>query len=86
MTVYADLWGTDRALQNAAYQLLCNLAARSADGRAVEDLPALIEVTHDARFVTARHCLESLWKIGLAGDQCRAAVPATLADRYRAAI
>jgi hypothetical protein len=33
------------------------------------DFSDLMEVTNDNRFVTARHCLQSLWKIGMAGKQ-----------------
>jgi hypothetical protein len=28
-------------------------------------------VTKDERFVTARHCLQSLWKVGVAGNKQR---------------
>jgi hypothetical protein len=119
---FADLWGTDRDRQNAAYesfmdattapvpwapevwdevvanlahpdnhnraiaaQLLCNLASRDTTGRVLGDLPALVEVTRDARFVTARHALKSLWRLGLAGEEQRGAVLAALAARYREA-
>ncbi|APW60304.1 hypothetical protein [Paludisphaera borealis] len=50
-------------------QLLCNLAKSDPEGRILKDFDALLEVTRDERFVTARHCLLSLWKIGLAGKQ-----------------
>jgi hypothetical protein len=52
-----------------AAQLLANLAAHSdPDRRILRDFEALLAVTKDERFVTARHCLQSLWKIGRAGD------------------
>ena len=44
--------------------------ARASD-RILSDLPALITVTKDPRFVTARHTLRSLWRIGLAGEKSR---------------
>lgn len=40
-------------------------------------------VTKDERFVTARHCLQSLWKVGLAGSEQREMVVAGLNGRYQ---
>jgi hypothetical protein len=54
-----------------AAQVLCNLAKSDPDVRMVEDLDALLAVTKDERFVTARHCLQSLWKVGSAGPRQR---------------
>jgi hypothetical protein len=39
------------------------------DGRILSALDALVHVTRDERFVTARHCPRSLWKVGLAGPR-----------------
>jgi hypothetical protein len=33
----------------------------------LNDFDALLAVTRDERFVTARHCLQALWKVGAAG-------------------
>jgi hypothetical protein len=49
----------------------------------VKDLPALLAVTRDERFVTARHCLQSLWKVGIAGESQRAALVKGLVRRFR---
>lgn len=65
-----------------ASQVLCGLAASDPEARIVRDLPALIQVTRDERFVTARHCLQSLWKVGAAGERQRAAVVQGLSDRF----
>ncbi|WP_144127274.1 hypothetical protein [Catellatospora sichuanensis] len=81
--VVAQLGHADNHNRAVAAQLLCNLAAGDPSERIVDDLPALIEVTRDPRFVTARHCLLSLWRIGLAGPVERAAVVAALEGRYR---
>lgn len=54
-----------------AAQLLCNLAKSDPDGRILKDFKALLAVTRDERFVTARHCLQALWKIGAAGPKQR---------------
>src|SRR6266849_10769878 len=50
-----------------AAQILCNLAKSDPKKRMLKDFDALLAVTKDERFVTARHCMQSLWKIGLAG-------------------
>jgi hypothetical protein len=70
-TVVANLGHRDNHNRAIAAQILCNLAVHEPSGRIVADLPALIEVTRDERFVTARHCLLSLWKIGTASPDQR---------------
>ena len=52
-----------------AAQVLCNLAKSDPDGRILKDFKKLLVVTKDERFVTARHCLQSLWKIGAVGGK-----------------
>lgn len=63
-------------------QVLCALAASDPEERIVRDLPALLEVSRDERFVTARHCMQSLWKVGAAGVRQREAVVEGLAGRF----
>ena len=58
----------DRAI---AAQVLANLAKSDPDKRMLKDFKALLAVTRDERFVTARHCLQSLWKVGTAGEKQR---------------
>jgi hypothetical protein len=72
----------DRAI---AAQVLANLAKSDPDARLLTDFPALLAVTRDERFVTARHALQSLWKVGVAGERQRAMLVDALADRYRSA-
>lgn len=79
----ADLKHKDNHVRAIASQLLCNLAKSDPEGRIVKDLKKLVEVTRDERFVTARHCLQSLWKIGMAGEKQRAAVVKALEGRYK---
>jgi len=79
----AHLTDQDNHNRAIAAQLLCNLAAHDDTGRVLGDLAALITVTWDERFVTARHSLRSLWKIGLGGATQRRAVLDALAQRYR---
>ena len=105
-TQLANLWSSDRQLQNEAFlsvlkltdktvnwayeawdellanlahqdnhnraiaaQVLCNLAKSDPKNRMLKDLDKLIAVTKDERFVTARHCMQALWKVGIAGKK-----------------
>lgn len=116
---FADLWSTNRELQNQAYhdmleatsspvdwayevwdqvvaqlqhkdnhnrsiaaQLLCNLAKSDPAGRLFTDFPALLAVTRDERYVTARHSLQALWKVGLAGAKQQEVVVKALERRF----
>jgi hypothetical protein len=51
-----------------AAQVLCNLARSDPENRMLKDFGALLDVTRDERFVTARHCMQSLWKVGVVGN------------------
>ena len=116
----ANLWSTDRQLQNDAFaylinstdqpvdwayeawdelltnlthpdnhnraiaaQILCNLAKSDPKNRALKDFDKLLEVTKDERFVTARHCLQSLWKVGVAGKKHQKIYLEGLERRFR---
>jgi hypothetical protein len=52
-----------------AAQILCSLAKSDPEYRLQKDFKALLAVTKDERFVTARHCMQSLWKVGVAGKK-----------------
>jgi len=52
-----------------AAQVLCNLAKSDPQTRMLKDFRALLPVTRDERFVTARHCMQALWKVGAAGKK-----------------
>lgn len=86
-----DVW--DEVLQNLqhkdnhnrsiAAQVLCNLAKSDPAGRMLTDLTALVAVTHDERFVTARHSLQALWKVGTAGKAQQELLVGALEGRFR---
>lgn len=76
----------DNRQRAIASQVLCNLAKSDAEERMLTDFDALLAVTRDEKFVTARHCLQSLWKVGISGDRQRARVLAGLEQRYRACV
>jgi len=85
--VWDDLLRTladgDNRQRSIAAQVLSNLAKSDSQQRMLKDLSALLKVTKDERFVTARHCLQSLWKVGLAGEAQRKALLKGLAARFK---
>lgn len=78
----AALEHRDNRLRAIAAQILCNLAKSDPERRMLRDFDALLKVTRDERFVTARHCLLSLWKIGAAGPDRQLRVVDGLAGRF----
>jgi hypothetical protein len=85
--VWDDLLATlvdgDNRQRAIASQVLCNLAKSDPQQRMTTDLAALLKVTRDERFVTARHCLQSLWKVGAAGEPQRKALLKGLSARFK---
>lgn len=85
--VWDDLLRTlvdgDNRQRSIAAQVLSNLAKSDSQQHMLRDLAALLKVTKDERFVTARHCLQSLWKIGVVGEPQRKALLKGLAARFR---
>lgn len=59
----------DNHVRAISAQVLCNLAKSDPKERILRDFETLLAVTKDERFVTARHCLQSLWKVGVAGKK-----------------
>ncbi len=77
-----DLQHGDNHVRSIAAQVLCSLAKSDPDNRMRATLPLLLALTRDARFVTARHSLQALWKIGAAGPEQRAQLLEGLEARY----
>ena len=59
----------DNHVRAISAQILSNLARSDPKNRMLKDFDKLLAVTKDERFVTARHCLQSLWKVGVAGKK-----------------
>lgn len=59
----------DNHVRAISAQVLSNLAKSDPKNRMLKDFDKLLGVTKDERFVTARHCLQSLWKVGIAGKK-----------------
>lgn len=72
----------DNHVRAIAAQLLANLAKSDPKGRMFKDFDKLLNVTRDERFVTARHCLQSIWKVGLAGRKQSQLVMKGLEKRF----
>lgn len=66
-----------------AAQFLAGLAISDSDKRMLHDFPLLWEVTKDTKFVTARHSLQSIWKVGLAGREQREMVINHFIERFK---
>jgi hypothetical protein len=67
-------------------QILCNLARSDPQNRMLKDFDALLAVTKDERFVTARHCLQAIWKVGVTGKQQQKLVVEGLETRFKECI
>jgi hypothetical protein len=80
--VVANLTHKDNHNRAIAAQVLCNLAKSDPQDRMLSDFDALFAVTRDDRFVTARHCLQSLWKVGTSGEEQKKRLVAALEGRY----
>lgn len=78
----ASLRHPDNHVRAIAAQVLCGLAKSDPEHRMLRDLDALIAVTRDERFVTARHTMQSLWKVGVAGKPQREKLLEALAGRF----
>jgi hypothetical protein len=76
----------DNHVRAIAAQLLANLAKSDPQGRMFKDFDKLLAVTKDERFVTARHCLQCIWKVGLAGKNAQIMVVKGLEKRYKECI
>jgi HEAT repeat protein len=79
----ADLRHKDNHVRAIAAQVLCNLAKSDPENRMLKDFEALLNVTKDERFVTARHCMQALWKVGIVGNPQQEQYMEGLERRYK---
>jgi hypothetical protein len=79
----AGLTHKDNHVRAIAAQVLSNLAKSDPKNRMLKDFDKLLEVTKDERFVTARHCLQSLWKVGVAGKKQQKVYMDGLEQRFK---
>lgn len=81
----AGLAHPDNHQRAIAAQLLCNLAKSDPERRIMRDFERLISATRDERFVTARHSLQALWKVGAVSPDHQRLLVGRLAERFREA-
>jgi hypothetical protein len=72
----------DNHVRAISAQILANLAKSDPKNRMQKDFPALMAVTNDEKFVTARHTLQSIWKVGREKKMQKSVVDA-LADWFK---
>ncbi|MEC5425776.1 hypothetical protein QGM71_20115 [Virgibacillus sp. C22-A2] len=77
-----DLSHKDNHQRSRAAQYLANLAKSDPENKMLQDFPKLWEVTKDEKFVTARHSLQSIWKVGLAGTAQKEMVLEYMVHRF----
>lgn len=78
-----DLNHRNNHKRSRAAQFLSNLTISDPENRILTDFPSLWEVTKDPKFVTARHSLQSIWRVGLAGDEQQELLINHFIDRFR---
>lgn len=63
------LTNKDNHVRAITAQILTHLVKSDPKGRIFKDFDKLLTVTKDERFVTARHCMQALWNVGVAGKK-----------------
>jgi hypothetical protein len=81
----SDLTHRDGHKRAFAAQMLARLAISDPEGRMLTDFPRVAAVMNDEKPVTARHTLQSIWRVGLAGTERQALVVEALQKRFREA-
>jgi hypothetical protein len=77
---------SDNRVRSIAGQFLSGLAAGASKAIVLGGLDDLVSVTHDGRFVTARHVLGTLWQVGLHDTEVRHHLLSRLSHRCRSTV
>lgn len=72
----------DNHQRTIAVQVLSNLAKSDPEKRMLKDFDQLMIVTKDEKFVTARHSLQSLWKVAVVNEALKKKVEDNLSKRF----
>ncbi len=72
----------DNHVRAISGQLLGNLGKSDPKGRMFKDFDKLLNVTRDEKFVTARHVMQNIWKVGLGGKKAQQLVVDGLEKRF----
>lgn len=73
----------DNHQRSRSAQYLAHLAISDPEKRMLSDFPKLWAVTYDSHFVTTRHTLQAIWRVGLAGEEQLELVMNHLEQRFR---
>jgi hypothetical protein len=76
----------DNHVRAITSQILTHLAKSDPNGRMFKDFDKLLAVTKDERFVTARHCMQSLWNVGVVSKKHQAMYMDGLSKRFKECI
>jgi hypothetical protein len=79
----AELMHRDGHKRSFAAQMLARLAISDPEGRMLKDFSKVAAVMRDEKTVTARHTLQTLWRIGLAGPRQKDMTLEALETRFR---
>lgn len=82
----ARLTSPDNHKRSRSAQFLSNLAISDPEKRMLTDFPAVWEVTMDKRTVTARHSLQAIWRVALAGEEQKEMVVNQLLERFETCV
>ena len=77
------LTDADNHRRSRAAQFLAHLAISDSEKRMLNNFPTLWKVTYDPKFVTARHSLQAIWRVGLAGQEQKKLVLDHFTDRFQ---
>jgi hypothetical protein len=69
--------------RSRATQFLCGLAKSDPEKRILSDFEPIWNVTYDKKFVTARHTLQAIWQVGLAGEEQKEMLLKHLVSRFK---
>ncbi|MBE0671397.1 MAG: hypothetical protein IH588_12475 [Anaerolineales bacterium] len=84
--VVSGLTHKDNHVRAICGQLLGNLGKSDPKGRMFKDFDKLLNVTKDEKFVTARHTMQNIWKVGLGGKKHQQLVVQGLEKRFKECI
>ncbi len=84
--VVGGLTHKDNHVRAICGQLLGNLGKSDPKGRMFKDFDKLLNVTKDEKFVTARHTMQNIWKVGLGGKKHQQLVVQGLEKRFKECI
>jgi hypothetical protein len=73
----------DNHVRAIASQILTHLAKSDPKGRIFKDFDKLLKVTKDERFVTARHCMQALWNVGVVSKKHQKMYMDGMSERFK---